>query len=100
MQNAMLYHVRSLLGGAQSVPSNDATPFNGINATLVDDTTARTVQAAVTSKRKWITRIRVVNRTKGEDPIILIVDTDGNVLAVAQPGGLTNGRRVDEIVCQ
>lgn len=67
-------------------------PFSAINSTDVDGTTARTVKAAVTGKRLWISGIRATNKTAGENPVVLIKDTDGTpkLLAVLQPGALAD----------
>ena len=66
-----------------------ASPAFGINATLIDDTTARTILAAVVGKSYYITQIKALNATAGENPVILV--KDGTLtLAALQPGALAD----------
>lgn len=75
--------LNSSLPGRAGVAPETATPFVATNQTLVDGTTARTVKAAVTGKKHWITRITVLNVTAAENTVTNIQDTTGTPIVLA-----------------
>lgn len=71
------------LGG---IPAT-ATPFVGVS-TVVTTTTPVAVRAAVSSKKKWITKARAANPTPAEQAVIIIEDDTGTPvrLGLLMPG--------------
>ncbi len=79
-----------LLTAYAGVIPSTATPFGAANTVAIDGTTPRAIRAAVTSKKKWITKIVFVNGTQAENPVLVVQDDTGTPVrhAVGAPGGI------------
>ena len=84
-----------------AIPST-ATPFVGVSA-VITSVTPVAVRAAVTSKKKWITKIVACNPTPAEQAVIIVEDDTAVTplkLALLQPGDpAIGGSGHREFVC-
>lgn len=61
---------------------DSATPFSGVSA-VIAGTTPVAVRAAVTGKKKWVTKIVATNPTPAEQAVYIVEDDTGTPVKIA-----------------
>lgn len=84
------------------VAAADRSPFVAHNTTDISSDTAQEIKAAVASKKHWITRVVLANKTAGETPIVKIQDDTAETpvdFLVVRMGGLADASSLVVIEC-